>query len=456
MKNKIFLRAFTILTVLLLSLLAFSACQNVDTSSSSEGDEEACAHKWETESAVAPTCNEGGHSVSKCKLCDNRERTYYDPLGHSFTESYEWDFERGIVDATITCSRCDVFYSSNVPKLEEKTIPSTCRSKGKYTLSATFLLNGKEYTDTQEVELPIGECVYNYTYDIKGENCADGYYVNAECIVCGDKKSTTAYTHEKVIETVYDLSDYDTCGGTVTVTSCPCGKYETYSRKNSCGSRNLNYDESGVTYEGDYKYNVESYSCYYCGSKTVTETVSDRETWSQIGTRTTMYSKSGTQIFSVYTYDHSKEKNHTLEYSYENLFFDSCISGYIRIAECNECDFSDKELITSHTHVYEKERISMGEHGMLIISECPCGQNKRHSFETECKNQQGMSISYVPGKPNMHMYVIECEDCNIVCTTEEESVYLEGTYTKLYLKCYTYVTIDGEIVYEKRWEEHNN
>ncbi|MBQ4108672.1 MAG: hypothetical protein IJC80_04645 [Clostridia bacterium] len=390
MKNKKYLSIFVIILSLILSAFIFNACQGNTTDTSSDSDEEACAHEWSTQSSVAPTCDEDGYSIKKCDLCDKRELMEYDPLGHSFTESYEWDFERGMVTGTITCSRCNKFYSSNSPSVTDEIIYSTCKTKGKYILSATFILNGREYVDKKEVELPIGECIYEYySLSLAKDNCADGYTRYGECITCGKKIATEGRTHDLLIEETVKLDEFGACGGTATRKSCPCGQNQTYTVSKYCDGRHIKTNQIIDTVENGKSIYMRTTACALCGI----EHYLYKEGIPNVNNILTeeALTINGEEIFRAKNYIHKNERGHTLSATVEPPIYGTCELGYIVMRSCNECDYTERVFLINENHTSgNKELIKdFGEHGQLYLFECHCGAYK-HLELLDFQSQHGL------------------------------------------------------------------
>ena len=433
MKNKKYLSIFVIVLSLILSAFIFSACQGNTADTSSDSDEEACAHEWSIQSSVAPTCDEDGYSIKKCDLCDKRELTEYDPLGHSFTESYEWDFERGIVTGTITCSRCNKFYSSNSPSVTDEIIYSTCKTKGRYILSATFLLNGREYVDKKEVELPIGECIYEYySLSLAKDNCADGYTRYGECITCGKKIATEGRTHDLLVEETVNLDEFGACGGTATRKSCPCGFKTSYSVASLCKSREIQRDKTVIDYGEDKYFEQYVYSCYYCGLET-TQYQEGADAFS-IAYREKTLSINGEEIFNASEYDHARE-NHTLTNTYGEPIFGDCSLGYIETRMCNECDYQERNFYKnpSHNIIHKEEVEDFGVHGKLYSYTCLCGINSYLEHSQQAAH-----------RVDKNGEVYECISCDFRCIKQHKTSingYSELSY-------FAVLDENGEVVYE--------
>lgn len=439
MKNKRFLSLFVIMVSVIISSFIFSACQGDITDTSTDTGDVECAHEWENQASVAPTCDSGGYSIAKCELCDKRDFVEYAPLDHSFTETYDWDFDRGIVEATMTCSRCNKFYSDSTNAVEEDIIYSTCKTKGRYTLKATFILNGREYVDKKEVELPIGECIYgNYLYSLVNDDCSEGYNIYGECIVCGKKINTVGREHELVIKETVNLADFGACGGTATRLSCPCGFKENYEIVSACRSSDKKRDESTSGNVDGKWVEKDVYSCYYCGLETVvySESIYTFDPYTLMEQTLKM---DGEEIFKGHHYRHEHE-GHKLTTTRGEPIYSDCALGYIETKTCNDCDYVERSFRKDLSHNATKKEVikDLGEHGTLYLYTCLCGKRSYLYHEQQ-----------PPHWANSNSGVYECAKCDFKCI----KLFRGDNLINGEMWYFAVLDENGEVAYEYSLEE---
>lgn len=85
---------------------------------------------------------------------DTKE-TAVDALGHDYKAKFDWAKDGSSAKATLTCKRGDDTQTVDavVAKDEKNCVAPTCTEAGKNVFTATATYEGKEYTDTKEVEV---------------------------------------------------------------------------------------------------------------------------------------------------------------------------------------------------------------------------------------------------------------------------------------------------------------
>ena len=171
------------------------------------------------------TCTTGGKVTytAKAELKDkdgkvlatatDTKETTVDALGHDYESKFDWAEDGSSAKLTLTCKRCDDKQTPEVKvaKDEQNSVAPTCDKAGKNVFVATATYDGKDYTDTKEVEVPaLG---HKYKGTIKWSE--DFKSANAEftCETCKDvqlvKADVTAKTDDATCTT----------GGKVTYTA---------------------------------------------------------------------------------------------------------------------------------------------------------------------------------------------------------------------------------------------
>ena len=114
------------------------------------------------------TCTTGGKVTytAKAELKDKNgkvlatatdtKETTVDALGHDYESKFDWAEDASSAKATLTCKRGDDTQTVDavVAKDEKSSVAPTCTEAGKNVFIATATYEGKDYTDTKEVEVP--------------------------------------------------------------------------------------------------------------------------------------------------------------------------------------------------------------------------------------------------------------------------------------------------------------
>ena len=106
-----------------------------------------------TYTAKAELKNKNGKVLATAT--DTKETTV-DALGHDYKAKFDWAKDGSSAKATLTCKRGDDTQTVDavVAKDEKNCVAPTCTEAGKNVFTATATYEGKEYTDTKEVEVP--------------------------------------------------------------------------------------------------------------------------------------------------------------------------------------------------------------------------------------------------------------------------------------------------------------
>ena len=114
------------------------------------------------------TCTTGGKVTytAKAELKDKNgkvlatatdtKETTVDALGHDYESKFDWAEDASSAKATLTCKRGDDTQTVDavIAKDEKNSVAPTCTEAGKNVFTATATYDGKDYTDTKEVEVP--------------------------------------------------------------------------------------------------------------------------------------------------------------------------------------------------------------------------------------------------------------------------------------------------------------
>lgn len=285
---------------------------------------------------------------------------------------------------------------------------------------------------------------YEYTFELDGETCSDGYTMIGTCKNC---EATTSW-HETTPEGMhytyqverYELADYGFCGGFVIQNGCPCGEnYHVSWNLSSCIWDGYNYDyETGTT----------TRTCSTCGSSYAQkqgETVVD-------GCNryvTTIYKfYDADKVEKVSLESKSTYVSHTYEYTFE-LDGETCSDGYDVIEECTICGitYTFHEQPSEGTHwTYAIERYNLKDEGFcgyeIIKYSCPCGENTYVSYS----NYNGCNFIYKGWDEETQSDMYECETCGssyIRLYTEKE---IDACHSEN-IRTYKFFNKAGEMVY---------
>ena len=171
------------------------------------------------------TCTTGGKVTytAKAELKDKNgkvlatatdtKETTVDALGHDYESKFDWAEDASSAKATLTCKRGDDKQTVDavIAKDEKNSVAPTCTEAGKNVFIATATYDGKDYTDTKEVEVPaLG---HKYKGTIKWSE--DFKSANAEftCETCQDVQTVKADVTAKTEDATC------TTGGKVTYTA---------------------------------------------------------------------------------------------------------------------------------------------------------------------------------------------------------------------------------------------
>ena len=125
-------------------------------------------------------------------------------LGHEYESKFDWAEDASSAKATLTCKRGDDKQTVDavIAKDEKSSVAPTCTEAGKNVFVATATYDGKDYTDTKEVEVPALGHKYKgaikWSEDFKSanaeftcENCKDVQTVKADVTAKTDDATCT-------------------------------------------------------------------------------------------------------------------------------------------------------------------------------------------------------------------------------------------------------------------------
>lgn len=279
---------------------------------------------------------------------------------------------------------------------------------------------------------------YKATFGSEVDNCEDGVEIIHTCTDCGDSYSYITYSHNVVTLEKYDLTSFGACRGTVTLSSCACGKSMRCYESSVCGTRTSNqyYDDEGRLVTNS------SYSCDKCGLRLSHSyyTVKDSENCILTYFHTYIVTV-GSQLVCNLSYN-SYETSH--DYAYEGVLdegaFD-CTDGVTITETCRDCGYEYSYRYTHHytypTEVYVPSSVCGGE---IKLYSCACGSSQSMSDISNllCDFDYKSISPWVEGALERGYY-----------ETEYSSIYVYSNYG-----IYTCAVTDPQCAYKIRYAEY--
>jgi len=371
----------------------------------------------------------GCEGTIRCRCCEIcGEITYIDgidigcELGEA--EPVEVVDENGITHYVTTqiCQNCGLKYVTE----SWTTVESVCIST-EHALIAVY--SGETVILSYEQAYSEENHEYEITYEMDGDDCEDGYYVNMYCTVCGETNRYHQWGHQSEWREI-DLGELGLCGGYIEERFCTvCDKLLDFNINENCYWQ----------YAGDNEDGYMVNNCSYCGAiKLLYSHDSEKNencqfTHTEIG----IYIANGEE---VYRYERSYvNERHNYEYEFV-LNGESCVDGYTVITTCEDCDIRWTDTYTRHNTytIFDIDDYECCDGHYVHVTSCPCGQEFNIYFD-----------SYLfEFDEETQMYV--CDDCDIAIlynTTEVE----EGC--SLIVTTNFAVYYDGEELYSVNKEE---
>jgi len=334
------------------------------------------------------------------------------------------------------CTRCDTikktkYYSSDKDENCEYTNFE----------SYIYIVDGKEIFNVTRTYTSEDHAYGEYTYELLGSTCEDGYRVITICENCGRTSSWTDYGHRTEWKSIY-LDELGLCGGYVEETYCTiCGIVtDAYVGDYNCAWE-WQYDDA----DG---YSV--YKCYYCNAvKKERMTETEKGKYCQY-TRTEEYILivNGKEVYRAERVETYTE--HAYEYFYE-MHGATCNDGYTITEICMNCGIQFRW--DSNGHRTEFKEIDLNELGL-------CGGYVRENICEVCgtvtyiyANDYDCNWEWKYDDSNGYS-VYQCTNCNAVKKTKsfateknEDCIY---TQTEIYI----YIVGGKEVYHGEAVETH--
>ena len=345
---------------------------------------------------------------TRCRVCNKITYIYKMDIrcntsGSTTDSTYTKD---GIEHAVseITCSECGLRFVADVWKV----VKSDCET---YEYTNMLIYRGEELILDYTNENYIDSHEYEYTYELTGKTCEDGYKVIKYCHVCGNKEEWTDNGH-RTDKFTLNLAEYNGCEGTLSGEHCVvCKKIMYFDIESlariSCEIGDKNPDgvsKEEVTDDDKIAHTITTMRC----SKCVLVFVQDAWTIAESPCETNYYNKitiySGDDVIFEYVMIQS-EINHNMEYSFK---FDgkTCADGVDVTEYCTVCDF--RKIYYTKGHVEHDRKTDLGELGLCggIIYDrycIACGEITYSEVNEYCK--------WVSVDKTENGYLYRCDIC---------------------------------------------
>ena len=348
------------------------------------------------------TCDDGCDFIANCSNCDYNE-VHNDWYGH-YAPRYDIEFTEicgtiyYIEDGCIICGKdhLEGYYESDTTwneviftpeyshyicdkgccnkSFEYETIKNdSCQVEYRRTISYyhnDVLIVEDIYSEYRD------EHFYEYTYELYGTDCEDGYVQRGRCIYCGYETEEEKNYHQSVeITKTNSIDGY--CGSEYYMSICAvCDQTLSFNPYYD----NCNYELIG-NIDGE-----EVYECIYCHAIKATglELVSSTlcEEWHKAYERVTY---NGEEIYFKFHY--SLTDMHDKYYEVQN-YDGNCNNYYNLIKRCYNCDYYQyHENVCGHTFDSETVNISLncGSVDIFKLKCVACG-NTNYSYAQEYMN----------------------------------------------------------------------
>ena len=299
----------------------------------------------------------------RCRICGEINEIYNLDIGCPLdvaekTEQVTDEFGNLHVIETSTCPVCGLVFVTDSWAVNE----SVCV---RYEYQTVSIYKDGELIVEATTSYRNDNHQYQIEYEMQGETCDDGYYVNRFCPICGESERTFNKGHDEEW-TEISLKEFGLCGGFIEQRYCPvCDTVLHSNAHEDCCWINETADN------GEF----EVYRCENCNAvKHVYNEVGEKDENCSYDVSTTfVYILNGAEVLRYtrvghYT-DHAYESTYALKGS-------SCTDGVVLIHSCKNCGSRYEEEYYSHVLVsqidLEAQQFGCGNHyGSVKV--CPCG-----------------------------------------------------------------------------------
>lgn len=218
---------------------------------------------------------------------------------------------------------------------------------------------------------------YEYEYEMEGTSCEDGVRITCTCTRCGYGYSNDVNWHYTVTLARYDVADYGACGGSVTFSSCPCGK-EAYVDFWNDGECDLRYTSNSYEDEEGRLIWVETRSCEDCGLRyTRSYYTTPVPGKCELAYHYTVLIHVGTTLVDEFTYvDYATQHDYVITGVLDDGAHD-CNDGCTLTYDCQNCDYSYENHVTWH-ETFPVQTVDLSAYGavcggFVTVERCACG-----------------------------------------------------------------------------------
>ena len=356
----------------------------------------------------------------RCKVCN----TVTMQMGFSDVKYCNWEWQHDDVDgySVSKCKDCNAIekFKADIPTEKDENCFLT------ETREYFYIVNNKEVYHVNVITDFISH-EYEYSYELLGKTCEEGYIRTETCIDCGYTytSSWTNYEHKTKNEKI-NLSDLGLCGGYIEENRCQiCNIVDI---KDFSDTNNWEWQHEDA--DGYYVYQCSS--CNAIAKEKTTESEKDNNCQYTIAWEL-IYIVNGTEVYRMQTFNTLIE--HEYEYSNEPLGT-TCEDGYKVTETCKDCEYSN--YWTSDHAIEREEYISLSEFGLCggYIKEghCQCDTIADIDYDVYCD----MELIY--DDPSCFSY--KCNDCEAVLTYKfdgnECTLSIQKDGKEIYNASYTY------------------
>jgi len=270
---------------------------------------------------------------------------------------------------------------------------------------------------------------YEYTYQMNGTDCKEGYYEIRTCKVCGETEEQYYTYHNQHTVAEYDLAELGVCGGRIYITECPCGYYSNMNWQLDCKYSDnwlSGEDENGIYHD------IRLITCETCSLVIKVDCYFGTEGCYSYDYTVYSVMKGEEELIPTYTTKRLRSINHTYEADYV-MNGTSCEDGVVATYTCKVCGDSYTEEYKHHETLYTRYELSQyGACGGYIYTyTCACGQENYYEADLRCSTYSEYS-DYVDDNGVQHeVYKEICEKCGYTYIRDEYRVE-EGCYTIWY------------------------
>lgn len=318
------------------------------------------------------------------------------------------------------CSECDAYwYYLETEELDRENCVELGTAYFKWVRDDQTLFETTIQTSSRNHEYAIAEVVF----DVEGGDCDSGYTITLQCKNCGVTETEWSNGHNYYETEVVYLSELGGCGGTITLSQCPCGKYGDVDFDWKC-STDYDGDSTGDDFNGTDQY---TWTCTDCGM-----TYREDRAWSipEGGCHGTSTVKATLTIGQTV-----KELNWANPYEYHTYVVASaslndpeagCEGGFTIVQQCQRCDETRTRSGNGHG-TYLTERLYLSEldacGGYVDVYQCACGQNGsvQGNWNCDMSNIGGKGDGDELGGYSENLYA--CADCGLQVLEYEQWTY---------------------------------